>query len=168
MKYTFANPRQTQKTEAKFMDVIKSQFTRVSPAKFAETIGIPMGWFVISHRWMPDKKQRRLSHACWFKIKSAHGEIYRILRFSANLPGSPSLEQGDIVLDWLGWIDLFDRAEEVEGPIELEISEAKWWNWQTLAVSHPDPSMKLAARIALLSFWLGILSFILSVASLFK
>ena len=50
---------------------MKGSFERVSPAAFAERIGIPLGWFVISHRWMPEKKQRRERHGKWFKLSTS-------------------------------------------------------------------------------------------------
>ena len=145
---------------------MKGNFTRISPAAFAEKVGIPAGWFVVSHRWMPEKSGRRLSHGRWFKIKSAEGEIFRILRFSASLEGSPNSGTGQIGVDWPGWLDLFGRAENVDGPIELEFSEAHWWQFPRLAVSHPDPTVRLAGLLGLLSVVLGILSVILAVVAL--
>ncbi|HUW29349.1 MAG TPA: hypothetical protein VMV97_12145 [Sulfuriferula sp.] len=145
---------------------MKAQFTRVSPAAFLEKIGIPAGWFVISHRWMPEKSNRRLSHGRWFKIKSTHGEVFRILRFSASLEGSPKAGSGQIVIDWPGWLDLFGRADDVDGPIELEFSEARWWQFPRLAVSHPDPTIRLSGLLGLLSVVLGVLSAILALVAL--
>ncbi len=145
---------------------MKGQFTRVSPAAFAEKIGIPAGWFVISYRWMPLRPNRRLAHGRWFKIKSSQGEIFRILRFSASLKGTPTEGKGEIVIDWPGWLDLFDRAEDVDGPIELEFSEAQWWQWPRLAVSHPDPTIRLSGILGVVSVALGVLSIILAVIAL--
>ena len=145
---------------------MKGQFTRISPAAFAEKVGILAGWFVISHRWMPEKRHRRLSHGRWFKIKSAEREVFRILRFSASLGGSPAKGTGEIVMDWPGWLDLFGQAEDVDGPIEVEFTEASWWQFPRLAVSHPDPTIRLSGLLGLLSVALGILSVILAVAAL--
>lgn len=115
---------------------------------------------------MPEKSSRRLTHGRWFKIKSEEGEIFRILRFSASLEGSPNSGKGQIVIDWPGWLDLFGRAENVDGPIDLEFSEARWWQFPRLAVSHPDPTIRLSGLLGLLSVALGILSVILAVAAL--
>ena len=141
-------------------------FTRISPAEFAEKVGIPAGWFVISHRWMGDKKQRRLSHGKWFKIKSEHTTIYRILRFSPNLEGGPKQNTGQMVLDWPGWIDLWGRAEDVDRALDLEFTEAKRWEYPKMAMSHPDPTHRLAGELGLLSVFLGLLSVILAMAAL--
>lgn len=137
---------------------MKGIFNRTSPASFAEKIGIPMGWFVISHNWMSDKKSRRLNHGKWFKIESKYGHIYRILRFSAKLPGTPRTGKGEVVLDWPGWIELYDYAEDVDGDLELSITKVTWWQYPKMALSHPDPSHKLAGELGLLSAALGALS----------
>lgn len=145
---------------------MKGKFTRISPAAFAEKVGIPAGWFVVSHRWMPEKSTRRQSHGRWFKIKSTEGEIFRILRFSVKLEGSPKSGTGEIVVDWPGWLELFGHAENVDGPIELELSEAHWWQFPRLAVSHPDPTIRLSGLLGLLSVVLGVLSVVLAVVAL--
>jgi len=67
-----------------------------------------------------------------------------------------------MVIDWSAWLDLHDRVEDVDQPIELEISPARWWHWPRLAVSHPDPSMRLAGYIAVVSLVLGLVSLIVS------
>jgi hypothetical protein len=143
---------------------MNGNFTRVSPAKFAEKIGIPQGWFVISHRWMPDKKARRLSHGKWFKIESANGYVFRILRFSVNLEGTPATETGQIVLDWPAWLELWDYAEDVSNELELTISKVSWWQYPRMALAHPDPTHKLAGALGLLSVVLGLLSIVISFA----
>jgi hypothetical protein len=147
-------------------EVMKGQFTRIPPADFAEKVGIPAGCFVVSHRWMLDKSHRRLSHGRWFKITSPEGEIFRILRFSPSFEGSLKSGTGQIVVDWPGWLDLFGRAENVDGPIELEFSQAHWWQFPRLAVSHPDPTIRLSGLLGLMSVALGILSVILAVVAL--
>ncbi|HBQ8682557.1 hypothetical protein [Pseudomonas aeruginosa] len=145
---------------------MKGRFERVSPAAFADKIGIPLGWFVISHRWMPEKKQRRESHGKWFKLSTSSGVVYRVLRFSANLRGAPG-STGDIVLDWPAWLDLFAREENVDGPIEITITPAKWWEYPRLAISHPDPAVRLAGWISIVSLILGALSVVLGGWSLY-
>ena len=47
---------------------MKGTFIRISPAQFAEKVGIPASWFVISWRWIPDKSQRRRAHGSWYMI----------------------------------------------------------------------------------------------------
>ena len=145
---------------------MRGKFTRVSPAAFADKVGIPAGWFVMSYRWMPEKLNRRSFHGRWFKIKSTRGEVFRILRFSADLSGGPTKGAGEIVIDWPGWLDLYGRAEDVDGSIELEFTKAKWWQFPRLAVSHPDPTIRLSGLLGLLSVGLGFLSIILAAVAL--
>lgn len=146
---------------------MKGLFQRVSPAKFAESVGIPAGWFVISHRYMPERLSRRFAHGRWYKISSAEGSIYRILRFSPNLVGSPGPNnEGQIVLDWPGWLDLHGRAENVDAPLNLTYSEVKWWSYPKMAIVHPDPTVRLAGELGLLSSALGVLSVALAIIAL--
>ena len=144
---------------------IRGTFQRVSPAKFAEKIGIPLGWFVISHRWIGSKKERRISHGRWFRLKTSSGTVYRVLRFSANLKSAAG-ETAEIVLDYPAWLDLHGRAEDVDGPLEVCIEPAKWWEAPRLAVSHPDPSIRLAGWLAVLSVFLGVVSVLLGAWSI--
>lgn len=145
---------------------MNGRFTRVAPTALVQDMQIPAGWFVISHRWMPEKLNRRQSHGRWYKIKSSQGVVFRILRFSPNLRGSLSAGSGGIVIDWAGWLDLHGQAEDVDGPIELEFSEARWWQFPRLAVSHPDPTVRLSGLLGLGSVALGILSIILAIVAL--
>ena len=142
---------------------MKGTFSRVAPADFAEKIGIPMGWMVISHRWIPEKVKRRLAHGRWFRLKSTYGEVFRVLRFSASLPGGPSNGTGELVIDWAAWLELYGFAEDVKNPLELEISQARWWQLPKLAASHPDPAFRLSSILALVSVGLGALSILLAV-----
>ena len=143
---------------------MKGTFNRVAPATFAEKTGIPLGWMVISHRWMPDKSERRRAHGKWFRLKSAHGTSYRVLRFSANLTGSPPENPGDLVVDWPAWLELNGYADDVSGPLQLEITKASFWQLPQLAASHPDPAMRLSSMLGFVSVVLGILSIVLAVA----
>lgn len=148
---------------------MKGTFSRVSPAEFAEKVGIPAGWFVISHRWMPEKSERRRSSGRWFKITSSSGSIFRILRFSPNLSGTPNGDtKGDIVLDWPAWLELNGFADDLDKSVELTFSRASWWQFAKLAESHPDPTYRMAGRLAIISVVLGAESLVLSVAPLFR
>lgn len=141
---------------------MRTIFTRVSPAAFADKVGIPAGWFVISHRLMPEKKDRRFQHGKWFKLSTREACVYRILRFSPNLRGVVTAgDPAEIVLDWPAWLDLHGRAEDVDRPLEIDIVAARWWEYPRLAVSHPDPTVRLAGAISILSFVLGVVSVIL-------
>lgn len=142
---------------------MKGTFKRVSPAAF-DHINLPLGWTVISHRWMPDKSARRHAHGKWFRLKSDFGISYRVLRFSPNLPGSPANGIGDLVLDWPAWLELNGYADDVSGELELEITKARAWQIIQLATSHPDPAMRLSSALGLISVVLGILSIALAVS----
>jgi len=40
--------------------------------------------------------------------------VFRILRFSVNLQGTPTIGNGKIALDWPAWLALWDYAEDVD------------------------------------------------------
>lgn len=131
------------------------------------TMENPPGWFTISHRYMPDKPARRFAHGRWYAITSGNATIYRILRFSPKLRGSPNDSAGQILLDWPGWLDLHGRAEDVDAPLELTFTAATRWQYPKLALAHPDPTVRLAGELGLLSAVLGVLSILLAVLSFF-
>ena len=113
---------------------------------------------------MPDKSERRRAHGKWFRLKSAHGTSYRVLRFSANLTGAPPDTPGEIVLDWPAWLELNGYADDVSGPLQLEITKARVWQLPQLAASHPDPAMRLSSMLGFVSVVLGVLSIVLALA----
>lgn len=143
---------------------MKGTFNRVSPAAFAERIGIPLGWMVISHRWMPDKSERRHAHGKWYRLKSNYGTSYRVLRFSANLAGAPPETIGQLVLDWPAWLELNGYADDMSSQLQLEITKARFWQLPQLAASHPDPAMRLSSVLGFVSVVLGVLSIVLAFA----
>jgi hypothetical protein len=140
---------------------IKGLFTRISPAAFAEKVGIPLGWIVISHHHMPAKSARRAAHGRWYRISCEGYSIYRILRFSPNLHYSASGEN-DLVVDWVGWLDLHGRADDVDGPISLEIATVPQIFTPLMTITHPDPTFRLMGWLALISVALGVLSVVLA------
>jgi len=142
---------------------INGTFTRASPADFAEKVGIPAGWFVVSWRWMPETLQRRAQHGKWYKITSKHESIYRVLRFSTKLNGGEVKGEGQIVMDWSGWIELSGFANNTNVELTLEITPVSWWKYLVCVLSHPDPIYRLASELAILSVALGILSVVLAV-----
>ena len=142
------------------MKKIIANFSRLSPGTSRVKLNVIPGWFVISHRFIETKSDRRKSHGQWFKITSGDISIFRIMQFSANLSGSINEESGKIVLDWSGWLALSNFNDVTPDTIELEITKAKWYHLPYLMTAHPDPSMKLAGKIALFSLMLGIFSII--------
>jgi hypothetical protein len=144
-------------------DGFGGDFARVPPAKFVEKIALPLGWFVVRFDRMANKSERRESHGKWFSIKSDRRTIYRMLRFSVNLKGSTLNGNPEIVLDWAGWIDLYDRDENVDGPLRLTITRVRWWRLPWVYLQHPDPAVRLSSYLGWSSISLGILSIILTV-----
>src|SRR5882672_194727 len=72
---------------------MKATFTRATPSALTDNAGVPEGWFVISHRWIPETADRRRAHGRWFRIRSAHCAVFRVLRFSPQPEGQPGTEQ---------------------------------------------------------------------------
>lgn len=134
------------------MRIAKHAFRRVSPAKFAEKIGLPQGWVVVRHSHVEGKASRRAVHGRWVAITSDKGTIFRIVRFSVNL----STDQ--IVMDWVGWIDLQGRSEDEADQVDLTISTASWCQLATIPFRHIDPGYRLSAWLGLISIALGALS----------
>jgi hypothetical protein len=85
---------------------------------------------------MPDKKQRRLNHGKWFKLESNDRCVYRILRFSVDLPGSPDQGIGRIVTDWSAWLELCGYAEKIPEEMEITITKVSWWKYPMMVLAH--------------------------------
>ena len=141
---------------------MNGSFTRLSPSSFSENSGVPVGWFVVSWRWIPDQSQRRMLHGRLFKISQGKRTVYRILRFSARLTGGQSQEAGEIVVDWPAWLELNDFSEKLSDDLILKIEQAPRWELWRLAFSHPEPAYRLAGILGIVSVALGVLSLILA------
>jgi hypothetical protein len=135
-------------------------FRRKPPIDFGE---IPVGWFVVSVRLL-DKSERRIGHGKWHKIMAGRRRIYRILRFSTSLSEPQDDTEGQIVLDYMGWIDLAGRLDDIPTSLALTVRKARFWEVIfCCGNSHPDPSYRLAFQLAL---YLGLLSVLLGLLSL--
>lgn len=145
---------------------MKSTFVRKSSAEFIEKSGLPLGWVAVSWRLIPSKKQRRHSHGKWYRLKTSNGTTYRVLRFGGNLAGSENAGQWDMVIDWPAWLELSGHAEDIPDALEIELSRTSLWRSPQLAFSHPDPTIRLASGLGLLSFALGLLSLVLAVVGI--
>lgn len=141
---------------------ISGSFARVAPVAFAEKADFPLGWVVVSHRWLTAKADRRDAHGRWYRIQCDGRTIYRAIRFSGKLKGSPKQGIGEIVIDWPGWLDLNGRAEEVDNSIELSLRRVRFYDLPRVPVHHPDPAIRVAGWLGLISVGLGILSIILA------
>lgn len=140
--------------------MVTTSFERVAPTQ--QTEQLPLGWFAISHRYVDDKKGRRKAYAEWYRLKSKHGTIYRILRFSPRLKGSPRQEVGQLLMDWNGWLELTGYGDGERETIEIEVKRAKWWEYFHLAMSHPDPAYRHNSALAIVGLFLGVVSFLVS------
>jgi len=143
------------------MKSITGNFRRVPPSFNSEKTNIPLGWTVISHRLMPNKSDRRIAHGKWFQLKSSQGATYRVLRFSANLKGTPDTD-ADVVLDWPAWLELNGFSDNLPESLEIKISKARWWQLPYLAAAHPDPATRLSGILGIVSAILGIMSLFLA------
>jgi hypothetical protein len=137
-------------------------FKRASLMIQDSRIDLAAGWFAVSHNWVQEKSTRRTDHGKWHRIASDSGVVYRILRFSPNLKRDDKREEGDIVIDWMGWMDLSGRVEDVDQPLSLKVRRAHWWELPRCGLTHPDPSYRLSAALALLSAVLGIVSVVVA------
>ncbi len=71
-----------------------------------------------------------------------------------------------MVIDWPAWLHLSGYADNVDESLVLEFSKARLWHLPKLAVSHPDPVVRLSGALGLLSFVLGVVSVVLAVVAL--
>jgi hypothetical protein len=133
-------------------------FVRSSPASFADKVGIPLGWIVVHHSHIPAKADRRIAHGEWFAITSDRSTIYRMLRFSPNIKKGDETNPERIVIDWIGWIDLHDRDENVDGPIRLKVRRVSWWKRPWAYLRHPDPAVRLSGWLGWASVTLGLIA----------
>lgn len=139
---------------------MKAKFTRIAPSKNVEQLAL--GWFAISHRFIQGKNERRKSHGVIYKIKSKDGSvIYRTLKFSPRLKGSVNTGEGQILLDWQGWINLTDIDTENDA-IELKISKANLFGRIYHSMSHPDPIYRHSMKVARIGLYISLISLILS------
>lgn len=146
---------------------IKEKFERKPLGAINEKHPVPNGWFVLPFRLMPDLKDRRRYHGKWFMITSEHAKIYRVLRFAGGLKGVKNKNAtNDVLLDWVGWIDLCGRDENTEIELELEISPVPVLRQLLAGFNHPEPSYKLSVILAFISAMLGIISIAITLIAL--
>ena len=140
------------------MKIVSNSFERISPANFAEKMGLPLGWIVVRHSHVDTKLRRRATHGKWVAVTSTRRTIFRIIRYSVNLPAD------QVVMDWVGWIDLQGRTDEEQDKLDLTIATASWYQLLVIPFRHVDPGYRLSAWLGAISVALGVLSVVLSVA----
>jgi hypothetical protein len=136
----------------------EDDFERISPASFAQSVGRPIGWFVVHYGHIPIKRDRRWSHGVRFSIKSEKDTIYRMLRFSPRVRKNNPKGHAEIVLDWIGWLDLNGRDDIVDESIRLTVKPVPWWWRPRVYLSHPDPAIRLSAYLGWTSVALGLVA----------
>lgn len=134
------------------MRIAEGNFTRKPPAQFGEKVDLPMGWIVLRHEHLADKLARRKVTYRWATVICGKNKLFRVLRFSVNLPAN------EIVLDWPGWIDLQGRTTDTLDLIELEIRTPHWWEYLIIPFRHVDPGYRMSAWLGAISVGLGVLS----------
>ena len=140
------------------MQIATGRFGRMSPAKFADRVELPMGWIVVRHSHLVSKLERRKTHGHWVAISSGQNRIYRVVRYSVNLPADK------IVMDWAGWIELQGRTDDEAEAIQLTVTKATWRQLAIIPFNHIDPGYRLSAWLGAVSVGLGLLSVVLSIA----
>lgn len=140
------------------MRIANGKFRRKPPAQFGEKVDLPLGWIVLRHGHLKDKAARRNVTYRWAAIICGKTKIYRVLRFSVNLPND------EIVLDWPGWIDLQGRVADTLDSVDLEIRTPRCWEYLIIPFRHVDPGYRMSAWLGAISICLGLLSIALTLA----
>ncbi len=127
---------------------------------------LPLGWFAISYRWVPEVPRRRRLYGKWcvLRDKETGARVFRLLRFASNLKVDVPAGTGDIALDWGARLELdnFQGGEERE--FHLEISCVAGLRHFLCAWHHPDRGQRLSFQISVvlgaLSVFVTLLSFV--------
>lgn len=137
--------------------MIKKNFVRLSPEEYSKHMIFNHGWVVIPYRLIDDKSERRKLHGNWIKLISKHGAIYRVASFNGNMKGaSASADPAQIVIDWVGWLNLYGLKDEVDPPLEIEIRKARLYELIFVYFKHPEPFNRLTSWVSLSFAALGV------------
>jgi len=139
------------------MQIARGTFKRVSPVNFFERGGPPLGWIVVRHTHVDKTADRRRTHGRWVEVRSRKASVFRLLRYSVNLAAD------EIVMDWVGWIDLQGRTDKESDALALTIKMVPRWRYLAMAFHHVDPAYRLSAWLGAISIVLGGLSVIIAV-----
>lgn len=143
---------------------IKSKFRRWTSDSSAHKDGrkikknLHIGWFSIFHEFL-EKPDRKNSRGKWFKITSEHGHCYRVMSMDPTLHKNKEENVDLINIDWDGWLAL-SSDDDTRADLVLTIEPVRVWDYWRLGWTHPDPAVRTAWVIALISLGLGILSLI--------
>lgn len=129
----------------------------------------PEGSVAISHRFVTDKGGRRHSTGRWYKLRTVDDgrSIFRVLTFDPTLAGGTNPEgageqPAELAIDWGGWLELIDHADETASPRQIEFTRARPWHFPRIAITHPDPVSRVALKVAAVAFVLGVIPFVVS------
>lgn len=123
---------------------------------------LPLGWFAVRSDWVSEHDRAAL-RGKWYKISCGGNHCYRSLSMDPTLKGSQKTGEGQINIDWDGWLALHGYQKPHEEPLELTIEPANRFQLLTVGHSHPDPGIRAAAIVASVSLGLGFLALVISV-----
>lgn len=139
--------------------MVEAKFNRNPTTEQMDALQI--GWFAISYKYISDKKARRKLHGQWCRVQTKYGSVYRVMKFSTELKGlADNSEDGEILIDWHGWLKLTGYGECEKEAIQVNVRKAYWWEYFHLGLSHPDPTYRQNSVLALIGLFLGIVSMI--------
>lgn len=129
---------------------------RKSPESYA-VMSVPLGWVVLPARAIINAPDRRRLHGQWVVIKSKHQTIFRIVAFNGGLEILDLQESAaQLVIDWMGWVELHDYDGDTNAPLDLTIEKAHIWQIMSGYLRHADPAYRLSS-------WATVLTTLISV-----
>lgn len=78
-----------------------------------------------------------------------------------TLKTSRSEDIAQINIDWDGWLNL-NHTEKVASELELQIKPVRMWHAFHLGLSHPDPAVQIASKIANISIAVAMISMVIA------
>jgi hypothetical protein len=128
-------------------------YFRKSPESYKDISDVPLGWIALTHKLLPSGTKRKKAHGQLVCIETEDSKIYRAVMFNGSLEGNNLDRKNttDIVIDWMGWIELHNYAEDVDKPLFLTIRTAKAYELVIAYFMHPDPFYRLQSWITFIS-----------------
>jgi hypothetical protein len=131
------------------------KFTRHHPKN--ERYNLELGTFRINSKLVKEENNKTRRNK-WWRIKSRHTSIYRILNFNQHLK---TVESKEIDIDWYGWVELNGlKTPTDDKEIDLIIEPIKKAEYLHAAWNHPDQHIRLALRISIGSALITVVLFI--------
>lgn len=111
-------------------------------------INVAVGWFALSNVLCSREESTALIRNRWYRLHSNCGTIYRVLRFSPLLNSGIQPEEGEIALDWDGYLELWGQQEKTQ-PKELIITHVSPLQAVACAWLYPDPAIRIGLQVAI-------------------